>query len=691
MTRPPARGARLGAGLLVLGMGGCGKVGFVDVNAAFTRADVAWFEEEQTLFVFYEVRADQGIGDPSLIEISWVTDDARVDWTPLEDFTPVHRHVRVDCGPQARCGSWSIAVPDQPRDVDLRLRYHHDGELALEAQTTFNRVGRGSDHTNRSLVVYGVFDASNSFVQWRGRHQFPTLRNEEASALGLRRWFEVADTRYGRDGSIGSTRNPYAYGVPCTSTFPETGLEPVETDERAVFHPTELPVEASRAALVCGTATVTDALGPYESSAWARKNPEVRPAFPTLRSPIREATAIPFFLAPCDRRIDAKHEAMQRQRLLLGDLRATCIDDWDQAGFADQLAATFQDAVEETRAGGDDMVLVIGLHRDTDGMARVVEEALAKVVPEERHWTSPRLAGAFVFDSDARAIEDGGLDPVTLWCPSTLTGGVDPTAPSASLLCAIAPDNPDFELGPFTFGTLPILPSRDQYLDFIDTYSENQAGKMLSYTLRAPEFAATSDHVDLGTFGVATFLNDERFGADARDAFSYCSSNELKPVVFRTPFMESEAFQAIVAELCTEGALPRGFCQTGALGLLPLQLLPEYHSLLGENKLGIAWDFPFLLRMRFETVAAGSLSALGFSLPFGFAGNGQQYLGTQIWRADAIDLSETLTHCERFCDHPVFGSAGVYRVLLSFRDDFATSCYNPDYPAPGDGGFPVDP
>ena len=33
---------------------------------------------------------------------------------------------------------------------------------------------------NRSLQVYGVFDETNSWVQWRGRHFFPTVRNQEA-------------------------------------------------------------------------------------------------------------------------------------------------------------------------------------------------------------------------------------------------------------------------------------------------------------------------------------------------------------------------------------------------------------------------------------------------------------------------------------------------------------------------------
>ena len=52
----------------------CWKVPITPVEAGFLQADAAWFEEEQTLFVFYEVEAQQGLGDPSVIEVTWSTD-----------------------------------------------------------------------------------------------------------------------------------------------------------------------------------------------------------------------------------------------------------------------------------------------------------------------------------------------------------------------------------------------------------------------------------------------------------------------------------------------------------------------------------------------------------------------------------------------------------------------------------------
>ena len=707
MSRPsPGRGGRRGprggswsAGLrwggavcgVSLGLG-CSKVPLYDVGANFALADAAWFAEEETLFIFYDLEAQQGLGAESVMEIRYRTDTEDVDWTDITTLPTVHRHVPVDCGPTGMCGSTSLAVPDEPRDVGIRLRYHRDGVLAREADTVFNVVGPGPDHTHRSLLVYGVFDESNRRVQWRGRHRFPTVRNQRASALGLRRWFEVADTVTGTDRRT-DPGNPYLYGTGCPDLWRAIDHPPVSTDLRAVFDPEPLPLASSSHAQACGLATVEDARGTFTTSAIARKNPQVRPAFPVLRSPVKDATPIQFFLAPCGRSFDRTHEAMQRQRLQMAGVETTCIDDWDRDTFVEELAGTFAAAVEAARPYGDDMVLVVGLHRDEDGPELALEEALARFVPDERHRSSPRLAGAFVLDTDVRVLALDELDPVVLWCPASLPGGGVGNPNTASLTCAVAPDEPDFELGPFTFGTLPILPSREMYNDFIDTYSERQAGEVRSLSYRAPRFATTADHQDLGEFGVVTFLNDERISAQSLHRFSYCPDSALLPVVFRSPLSQDPTFQAALSELCDDGTLPEDFCFTGELGVLPLALLPEWHGQLFEDdyELGLFWDFPFLLRMRFEAVAAGSVSALGLSVPFGLADTGQTYLGTTAWLEEELWLEERLTQCTRFCTHPVFDSAGVYQVGLPFWPTFSGTCFTPAHPAPGDGGFPRDP
>ena len=117
---------------------------------------------------------------------------------------------------------------------------------------------------------------------------------------------------------------------------------------------------------------------------------------------------------------------------------------------------------------------------------------------------------------------------------------------------------------------------------------------MKSISFRVPELPPNAEHVFAGGFGVATFLNDEVLTAEPDDAFSYCESDEYQGFVFKEPFVMEP---------------------------LPISALPEFHSALPADtyRLGIFWEFPYLLRLRYETVTAGAISAFSATLPFGIA------------------------------------------------------------------------
>lgn len=662
----------------------CGKVPIHDVAARFDLADATWFEEEQTLFVFWDVTADQGIGEPSVVEITWETDDGEVDWVSLDALTNVHTHLPVDCGEKSLCGSASVHIPLEPRDVRIRLRYHRDGALALNAETVFNVIGSGDPWANRSLVVYGVFDQDNEHIQWRGRHQFPTIRNHQAEDLGLRRTFSVDRPTYGTYDTA-FEQSPYGYGISCPGFFTPTELSAVSTDERAIFVPERLPDASFDASQACARATVTDALGTFTTGAHARKNPEVRDAFPSMRSPVHDARTLPFFLAPCTREIDAVHEEMQRQRLQIGDLQPTCTETWREEDYADNLAALFVSAIEEARQEGDDMVLVVGVHRDEAGVADKVEEALAQVLPNERTKSTPRVAGAFVFDSASRVIDDESLDRNVLWCPSTLL------ASGASSACAVLPIQQQLNLGPLSFTQLPILPPRDRYLSFVDDYSVNQAGSVETLTFRVPEFAADGDHLELPGYGVATFEPGTLITASPEQEFSYCVPENPDPVVFRTPFLQDPDILGYLYEQCEFGVLDEEMCSYLGAGIMPIEYLGTWHAAVpeGQYELGLAWDFPFLLQIDYRSVIAGSATALGVSVPFGIGNPATDIYGGYIWQQDRFEL-DSLLQCTRFCDHPTFDPVGSYQVNRDFSV-FRRGCYLPTFPRLTDGGFPFDP
>lgn len=662
---------RIGVLLALVSCAACEKVPLVDIHAEFTLADAAWFSEEETLFIFYRVEAEQGLGPESQIEISYRTDDGEVSWTPVSELTPVHTHVPVDCGNNARCGSTSLHVAHAPRQVGVRLRYHRDGELTLPAPVNLNLIGPGPAYSHRSLIVYGVFDEANTHVQWRARHQFPTLRNEEVEELGLRRTFRISDPQYGDiDQAFDESPYGYASAPDCPGDLSLLGWAPVETSARAVFQEEELPAAASAAPIVCARSTVTDAKGTFQAVALARMNPEVRAAFPSLRNPIRTNTVVGFLLKPCTRTISEPHRAMQVQRLLLDDAPEICIDNWRDPGFADRLAALFRSRIDDVRAQGSDMVLSVALHHDdaSGQLAGVIEKALEQILPFERDKSSPRVSGAFVFDSFGYAVVSSPLKQLVLWCPAALGDDLDQVSSAAQRSCPLLPDSPDLKLGPFRFANLPILPTRAQYLNFIAKYSDAQAGRMRKLLFLAPERTPISQNVQVGDFGVASFFNNELLTAAPSDAFSYCQPEDprVSAVVFRTALSPDP---------------------------LPLERLPEVHEQIPQSAyaLGLLWDFPFLLRLDYEVVVAGAASAFSLTVPFGISSSDQAYYGTQLWQGGEFSLSDTLLQCTRFCDHPTFDSAGVYNVGASFRESYQKQCYRPRYPALGDGGFPRDP
>ncbi|HEY8207610.1 MAG TPA: hypothetical protein VIG99_09025 [Myxococcaceae bacterium] len=651
----------------------CDKVPLHDINASFTVADASWFEDEETLFVFYRAHAEQGLGDQSAIEISWVTDAQEVPWTRLQDLPAVHTHLPVDCTPRGRCGSWSVRVPLPPRQVRLRLRYHPEGSLALDAPLALNLVGSGPAHTNRSLLVYGVMDATNTRVQWRARHQFPALRNEEVQELGLRRFFSVAGAAHGDVGPP-PEGDPYGYAFApgCPATLTPLGWAAVETTDRAIFDSGVLPLTAATSPAVCAPATVTDAKGTFTAPAVAQKNPETHPAFPSLHSPIRENTAVGFLLHPCNRTISDPHLGMQEQRMLLDGAMEICLDGWRDPGFADGAAAIIRARADAVRAQGADMVLTLAVHHDVQGgaLGQVLEQVLETALAPEAGKSSPRVSGAFVFDSFQYATARPAVSRLALWCPADLGDDLDLIPDTSSRQCPLLPDLPDLQLGPFHFGNLPILPTRKQYLSFIDRYSEAQAGRMKALVFLAPERTPLSQNVEVEPFGVATFFNNELVTAQPADAFSYCAGGDplAFAVVFRIP------------------PLPQP---------LPLQALPQVHSAFPQPQypLGLIWDFPFLTRATYEVVIAGSATAFSLTVPFGVGIDTEAYYGNRLWEAPDIALSHTLLQCTRFCDAPTFDSSGVYNVTALFRPAYQDQCYRPSFPEPGDagGGFPRDP
>jgi hypothetical protein len=464
--------------------------------------------------------------------------------------------------------------------------------------------------------------------------------------------------------------NPYGYGLAggCPNDFVALGWDERGSNERAFFDPNEMPRSASTSAHVCAAATVTDARATFTTSALAQKNPEVESAFPSLQSPVEVATPIRFMLQTCNDIVSERHRQMQLQRLRLDDGDVVCIDDFATRDFSLRLARLLQDAVDTERVAGRDMILLIGLNRRdaNNAVATAVEVALGLVVDEESDQSSPRLAGAMVFDSAAHGIATPQVGRFVLWCPAETVGNdLDEINDTSLRSCAVQLDQ-ELRLGPIRLAALPILPTRRQYETFVDRYSEGLAGNMRSLEFRAPTRTAVSDNVALGNFGVATFFNNEAITANVDDAFSFCADGPSAAVVFRID---------------------------GVPDILPIAVLADVQEAFPQPRyeLGLAWDFPYYVHLEYEAFVAGAATVAGLTIPFGPGSPAEQFLGGAQWFAESVDLRDVLLRCSRFCQNPTFDSAGVYNVLSPFDQVFRNQCYVAEFPEVSDGGFPIDP
>lgn len=650
------------------------RVPIVDVGASFTLADATWFEEEETLFIFYRVSAIEGLQEASVVELSYRTDTVDQPYLPLTGIEPVHVHVPVVCDlGEGYCGSFSVHVPDEPRDVDLRLRYHRDGELALNADVNFHVVATGPAHTNRSAIIYGVFNEENTHLQWRLRHLFPEIRNETASELGLLRTFQIEEASWGDiEGRDLFVDNPYGYGAftNCPGNFDPHEQDVVTVSARARFDPSEYEIESYTSPYVCGESVIFDGTGTFRTGAVAQKNPQTRPAFPALQTPVEETVTLGYMFQVCDAPTSDVHQQMQRQRLSLVPQDVVCIDDWDTDDFSQRLATRVSADVDEARLAGDDLIITIALNRPDDPeIAFAIEQMLARVVAPERERSSPRVAGAFVFDTHAYSMRIATVSQTTLWCPSGFGGpDLDVIGDASARSCALQPTQVIPINETLSLAQLPILPDEDQFEEFIADYGVGQTGRVTATTFRAPKRTPTSDNMVVGDFGLATFFNEEAITPDPEDAFSYCAASDTGVIVFRIP----------------------GFDE-----VLPLSLLGEVHTAarLPRYELGLFWEFPYLMQLDYLATLAAAADLpeeIPFVAAFGLTSPAEEFLGSQQWTQQRFSLERALIQCDRFCDHPTFDSSGVYNVQESFRE-FAARCYRPRFPRVGDDGFPSDP
>ncbi len=89
----------------LVGVLSCTKVPVSDIDARFDLADAAWFADEETLFFFYELSAEQGLSRFSVVEITYRTDTEDVPGRASTRWTTSTRTSRWTVGSRGGAGA----------------------------------------------------------------------------------------------------------------------------------------------------------------------------------------------------------------------------------------------------------------------------------------------------------------------------------------------------------------------------------------------------------------------------------------------------------------------------------------------------------------------------------------------------------------------------------------------------------
>ena len=674
----------------------CEKVPLRANPGEFDLLSAHYFENEKTQYVFYSVaglRADQAkLSWPARFEFALDTGETPVlskgtDGFGTVDFSKTtHRHRLVACGEGRICGSFSFQTETPPRAIRIRYHYHEKSPLKLESNIANSLHPANQLASSQSAIVYGVFNGGNSRLQFRVQNNFGNPNSDQIENYGMERSFETTGVKLANVTPIEQLTIQTATKIPFL--FPadlcaEDNRGEAPSDEKQRFSGREAwwPQGFARESelnTACFQVRLLDQTGRMlkEQSAIARKNPVLIDETLTVASPLREARKIPLILSYClDRANSAELTSalfLDYQRyILLGSFKGAidaCFAIGEEERFAAELEGAINAKVMAARAesaGNQDFFFTVIINQNLDRSIKslhgIVISKLNDKIGEERARISPRLTGAFVYDS--QALELRGLEGLLnrtgiVWCPR-----IDPDKkrdPSETIRLAEDANCRAFkggtlELGPVNFqiptGPFPTLKG---YEEHYKKFGNNGLSLNPQFGVRAVE-TKTNSMVGEGEIQY-TFFDGERVTKAAGQGIRLCPERdqelELQSLAFKhtnpapgdTPVLDANVAQHFL-------------------------LLDREESF----DVGLSWEFPFLGGLSYDSPLEGKVFDL---IPISKNFGDTQKIGDSKWQRSQWRVGRLMQKCVRFCDHPIFDEAGIYQVRANWRTNLSR-CPNP--------------
>lgn len=650
----------------------------------FETLSAHYFENEKTAYVFFSVenlRPRQALASwPSAFEMAV----DRGDFASLDPDKAVHRHHLVECGPGRLCGSYSFHAEQAPGSIRLRFRYSEKAALGLESTvaTLVHPAGRGAD--SQSQFVYGVFNASNEKIQVRVHDNFGDPDDAHVGEYGLERSYDVsapspADFSVADEqDAISEAGTDFIYPAgPCARFVRAEANGPsLAFSGKDAWLSSSFPSEATESG-ACFRARLLDHAGRAVTAgmALARKNPVLANTGLNVRPPLKDAFRIPLVLSYCLDQPDAaaltSGAFLDYQRFIL-DIADPTIDACFALGreeqFANDLAGAMDRKLAAARAAnpaGADFIFVVAINHKLSPVVRTFHEtiatALAQRIARELALSSPRLVGAFVYDSQSADLRKIPQAPGITWCPRDERKGSADAANCSPLVggeVSFGPLNFIIPMGPF--------PTLSSYVNYVAKYGDEGKSHDPKLNLQSVQTNGSSvthgltGDQDRSAGGIVTFFDGERLSLGAGEGVKFCRNRDNEHLLDQFAFRENGTGRDAKILSAKEA---QAFVQDRDRGT--------------ALDVGLRWNSAYVGSFSYELPVRGHV--FGF-IPLSTTVRSSMPFGDPRWSRKRWNLGSLLQRCVRFCHHPTFDEGGTYQVTQSWSS--LTACPNPRPPEP---------
>lgn len=662
--------------MMIAFLAGCTKVPLREHRGHFDLATSHWFENEKTQYIFFSV---DGLRDgqakttwPAEFEIARESGE----FSRLNLSTAVHAHRLVECGVGRICGSFSFKAEKPVDSLALRYRYHVDSPISesIAVSVSKHRAGAGSE--SQSALVYGVFNGDNSRVQVRVHDNFGSPDSTQIKHYGMTRKFAVeslvlanvpiARLRTFDDGAF------HFPSQACDSLLPSAQTNTEEFSGVEAWMKTPLsPNDRKDSACFRVKALDQKGVALNQAAALARRNPEFSQGSLSIRTPLQDAQKVPIVFGYCAGRPESdgifSAPFFEYQRFILGMPPYAGVDACFAVGEEDRFARDVERVINqrlaEARAqsqGTRDLFFTVAINARLSSQIlefrKIIALKLAERIRAENGLISPRLVGAFVYDSQAADPEVAGVNQQIVWCPRLEKPGQDESEANCTPR-AIG----DVNIGPFNF-LIPMgpFPTLDLFVHYQNKYGDSGRTREPEFQIRAvtTNQNSVSDQANDQLF---TFFDGHRLELAQGERLRFCRDRDDTNVLDKLVFREGQV-----------------------RGRSPVINLDQAQSRLDHGQtntlnVGIRWQSPFIGAFSYRSPIEGKV--LKF-IPFSTSVANKQQLGDETWNRPRWDIGALTQKCLRYCEQPFFDEAGIYQLKEIWTE--AGRCPNPRIPEPNE-------